>query len=1241
MAATRNTDIKLLFWNCRSLKQRVDEIQATIRDTDILICVETWLTPQENINFPGFITFRKDRIYSRGGGIAIFVRNNLAFQEISNLTTPSQSVEICGIQINNIQPPLDLLVCYRTPGHTLTQNEWNTIIKNMKTTNCIFMGDFNAHHINWNCRHTDSNGDRLSYAIDLHDHYIHNTNSLTHVDVHRNIKSNIDLILSSLNISDIVEVSVCDETWGSDHYPIYISVNIEKSVYKKKSFKLKSLRTNWSKVATSLEDSFAEFNTNHFENLSPNDKYDFFVNKVRETVKSCTPIKKETLIKAPMKNPVPWWDAECNKAKRLRKAAYKKWVYTNNEEDLINYKRTCAIVKRTLKKKKTECFRNFAEKINLRTDPNFVWNKCKIFKNSWVKIKPNHSSENLQDRSKTDSSLTKLCPPWAQTNPSWLPPSSPNDFFDLHFTFSELNAALENKKIKSASGIDGIDFEIVKNLPLKFKLLLLDIYNLMYQKNNYPQSWKESFIHFIKKPDGNGLRPISLTSCLCKLFETLIKNRLQWWAESRNLLPSSQFGFRKGKSCLDNITNLTLKVDEAFSQKKEVLAAFLDVQGAFDNVSIDILLAKLASFGCSTNLIKFVKFISHERLIFSADSGDEFSVAYKGVPQGGVLSPLLFILYVANITDGMQKTVHVSQFADDIAIYLKIAKFNKGKKMLEKSINILSKNLRDIGLILTPNKTTFLHFNNKNILPGSTEISIQNISVESSNTARFLGIIFDYKLSFNPQVDQVIKKCSRALNVIKYLCGTWWGSDPETLLILYKSLVRSIIEYGCFAYYPTRNDTAYKLEKIQHVAIRAALGYRKTTPTNILLAESKIPLIRERATFLCNCFLAKTISISNSPTLKAITSYNNITKNKARHRLISNCISSSLSYSKQIESQKHLNVYTHDFETLYTSISIDTELGHFLNKSNKPSQTFSNFVDNQNAFSIYTDGSKIQGSNYVGSACICHNLGIFTKKSLDINASVFTAECAALKDALDLAICNKQHNFLIFSDSLSALQSLQSLKTGIRTNSYILEIKKKYNIFLKENTNSFIKFYWIPSHIGIRGNEDADRLAKDATSSATSDITQIPFTDFYEQFRKNMKIQTNNSIKDQGLFKGKTYFLQMFNDSDKSWFANKKLPREFIVTINRSRADHYHLAASLFRMNIVNSPTCKCNEADENLNHVIWQCKLFASQRDKLLTSLKKYKIHPPLCIESLIAKPDIRSCKLIQSFFKDINLRI
>ena len=130
----------------------------------------------------------------------------------------------------------------------------------------------------------------------------------------------------------------------------------------------------------------------------------------------------------------------------------------------------------------------------------------------------------------------------------------------------------------------------------------------MYSSDSYPLDWTKSNVLFIKKSYGKNVRPISLTSCVCKLFETILKNKFQWWLEFNNLPPPNQSGFRKSQSTTDNLTGLTLTVAESFAKKKDILAAFLDVTGAFDNVDINILLQQLGAPHIELNLLNLSLF---------------------------------------------------------------------------------------------------------------------------------------------------------------------------------------------------------------------------------------------------------------------------------------------------------------------------------------------------------------------------------------------------------------------------------------------------------------------------------------------------------------------------------------------------------------------------------------------------------------------------------------------------------
>ena len=138
-----------------------------------------------------------------------------------------------------------------------------------------------------------------------------------------------------------------------------------------------------------------------------------------------------------------------------------------------------------------------------------------------------------------------------------------------------------------------------------------------------------------------------------------------------------------------------------------------------------------------------------------------------------------------------------------------------------------------------------------------------------------------------------------------------------------------------------------------------------------------------------------------------------------------------------------------------------------------------------------------------------------------------------------------------------------------------------------------------------------------------------------------MHTNTEKTIVDAGLTKGKKYFQNFHTDQPKPWFHNVKLSREYIVTISRCRTNHYHLAASLARLSIIDSPKCPCEMYDQDLNHVVWQCSLFDRHRIKLLQDLAKCKQQLPLNIDALLHEPNIAALSCIIAFFKKCNLNV
>ena len=183
------------------------------------------------------------------------------------------------------------------------------------------------------------------------------------------------------------------------------------------------------------------------------------------------------------------------------------------------------------------------------------------------------------------------------------------------------------------------------------------------------------------------------------------------------------------------------------------------------------------------------------------------------------------------------------------------------------------------------------------------------------------------------------------------------------------------------------------------------------------------------------------------------------------------------------------------------------------------------------------------------------------------------------------------------------------------------------------------------TYIGIRLNDEVDRLAKAITRnpilSTLEENTSLPFTDFKEAFKKEAQQQSKESNRRDGQKKGKEYFDFYTTNKMKPWYSAKKLPRKITVTINRCRSNHYNLAASLNRIGILDQAGCEGGYKSKDLNHVLWQCTLFETQRLELESKLRSVKYLPPYNIVPILAELNVKKLKFICDFFKQCDLNV
>ncbi|XP_072400980.1 uncharacterized protein [Diabrotica undecimpunctata] len=235
-------------------------------------------------------------------------------------------------------------------------------------------------------------------------------------------------------------------------------------------------------------------------------------------------------------------------------------------------------------------------------------------------------------------------------------------------------------------------------------------------------SLKQCFVIPIPKAnDPNVLRPISLMSCILKTFERIMKNRLEWWMESNNLYPDGQLGFRRGKGTMDCISHLATDIQLTYSKNQYTAALFVDISGAYDNVILDLLLDQLVKLGvpskCAYVLVNlFTNRQVHIRLNNSLIGP---RIVNKGLPQGSVLSPLLFNLYSLNLhTMGMQ--CNILQYAGDFCFYVEKKTFQQCVNALEVNMSYCKKYFDSHGLNISPKKSGVVFFSRHRLPKVST-----------------------------------------------------------------------------------------------------------------------------------------------------------------------------------------------------------------------------------------------------------------------------------------------------------------------------------------------------------------------------------------------------------------------------------------------------------------------------------------------------------------------------------------
>lgn len=328
-----------------------------------------------------------------------------------------------------------------------------------------------------------------------------------------------------------------------------------------------------------------------------------------------------------------------------------------------------------------------------------------------------------------------------------------------------------------------------------------------------------------KRPEDR--RPINMLPLYENVLELVVKEQLCEFLENKNILINEQSGFRRNHSCETALNLLLLKWKRAIESKKVILAVFIDLKRAFETIDRTKLLGVLFKIGVRGSVLKwFESYLTGRQQTTLYDGRESAAIDVElGVPQGSVLGPLLFIIYMNDIKEIMTNG-EVNMFADDTVIFIIANDFVEAYNALEAELLRVSNWLKSKKLLLNVKKTKYLVITNK-IKEGNIQpLHIDGQEIERVDNLKYLGVILDDKLSFNDHVDYTIRKAAQKLGVI---CRINSFLDVGSKIMLYKAIVASHFEYCPSVLFLANRRQKRRMQKIQNKSMRLILGCHRTT----------------------------------------------------------------------------------------------------------------------------------------------------------------------------------------------------------------------------------------------------------------------------------------------------------------------------------------------------------------------------------------------------------------------------
>lgn len=1052
--------------------------------------------------------------------------------------------------------------------------------------------DTNAHHSNWGDKKTDKRGETLIENLNVNNlQWINRGQKPTFVNS-RGHNSIIDITVVNRNMTrDITEWRVSDEATNSDHR--YIRFKIKKA--KVKMRRRIERNTDWKKFKEELEKSpvIKELKTMEIRTYNELNLASY---RLQKEIKRCWKIACPLTYSRDKPTKLMWQTTEVTNAKnRINKLLKKR----KNRKNTIKIDRKLILAndeyEKVAGKAQKQAWLDFTGNVDGTQQAAKLNKILKLTGQANIQAGSIVNSDKTLATSPAEALKNLLDHHFGMDTPIYKVPtikySNQKGAKDSN-TFEEdrIKRAINSLHPHKAPGPDGVTNGMLREGIEQLTTPIANIFKASHRLQTPPSNWTYAKGIFLPKPgkdcyqSAKSFRTITLSPTILKLYEKLVLWHLETKCNIYKNISTKQHGFKKGQSVITALHKCVHKIEKRLASKGMVLAMFLDIQGAFDNVSYKAIDDAMDKFNIDEPTKNWISNWLSNRKLTAEFAGESRTIRIKrGCPQGGVLSPILWLMVIDDVLKKGPKDIPalVNGFADDLCCLTEGNDIKVMKQRMQKTATYINKWCKSQGLTLSANKTVLVLFS-RGMKAHNPTITVEGNKISTSDQAKLLGVTLDKKLNFGTHMENAIRKAKQVLGRTRAAVGKQWGITPKIAEWIYTAVVRPNLEYGIEITNTALQNKkiANKLRSVQGKALKMVTGALSTTATaDLNILTDTIDIIEH----------LKVVAAKSITKLKNEGQWTKENTKHNGHTRIDENISRYIG-QKQIDT----TTPTLNLDTAFTTIIPDD--------STEYKKAAEKEMRRDTPIQCYTDGSKNEKGETGSGIYITKEGKEIARKSYNLpdTATVFQAEVTAITEAVKTMTESKlnQEEINIWVDSQAAIKALN--KTVVRHKT-VKECIESLNILAGSNK---VRVRWIKAHIGYEGNETADELAKRGTTTGDQRSCPIPMSHVTKILKERAKANTIQLFEINGGKHTKKMYADKENsiigaDGTYQIYKYKKqepntpkiLQRAIRSSITQIITGHAPTNHYLHKIGKTSSNTCRlCEEEDETVEHIIIRC---------------------------------------------------